>query len=236
MSPADDVARRAAEALAPAIGHRFTEESLLAEAMTHPSINPEHRGAAEFGYERLEFLGDRVLALVIAEWLLQRFPDEHEGQLARRHVALVRREALAQVAEDIDLGRHLILSSGEEGSGGRANAAILADACEALIGALYIDGGLEAARGFIRTAWVAAIERDLRPPQDPKTRLQEWAQARGLPLPHYETVSRSGPDHQPRFAVRVTVKGREPAEAEGASKREAAKRAAEAMLIRLDDA
>lgn len=236
MSPAGDLARRAAEALAPAIGHRFADESLLAEAMTHPSINPEHRGAAEFGYERLEFLGDRVLALVIAEWLLQRFPDEHEGQLARRHVALVRREALARVAEEIDLGRHLILSSGEEGSGGRANSAILADACEALIGALYSDGGLDAARKFIRSAWAEAIKRDLRPPQDPKTRLQEWAQARGLPLPHYETVSRSGPDHQPRFEVRVTIQGREPAEAEGASKREAAKLAAEAMLARLDEA
>ncbi|NBB84202.1 MAG: ribonuclease III [Alphaproteobacteria bacterium] len=236
MSPAERGARDAAEALEPAIGHRFADRALLAEAMTHPSINPEHRGAAAFGYERLEFLGDRVLALVIAEWLLQRFPHEHEGPLAKRHVAMVRREALADVAERIDLGRHLILSSGEEGSGGRANAAILADACEALIGALFIDGGLEAARGFIRSAWAEAIERDARPPQDPKTRLQEWVQARGLALPRYETVDRTGPDHQPVFEVRVVVEGREPAAATGSSKREAAKKAAEALLARLDGA
>ncbi|MEQ8967109.1 MAG: ribonuclease III [Azospirillaceae bacterium] len=230
----DDRAERAADALAAAIGHRFADPQRLREALTHPSINPEHRGEASFGYERLEFLGDRVLGLVIAEWLLERFPDEHEGELARRHVSLVRRETLAEVATEMDLGRHLFLSSGEEGSGGRANEAILADACEALIGAVYLDAGLEAVRRFIRTAWAGAVERDIRPPQDAKTKLQEWAQARGLPLPRYETIGRTGPDHQPEFQVRLTLAGHDPETASGASKREAAKRAATALLARLD--
>ena len=213
-----------------AIGYRFEDTSLLKEAMTHPSINPGDRGAATHGYERLEFLGDRVLGLVIAEWLLERFADEHEGQLAKRHTALVRREALTGVAQDIGLGSWLLMSSAEEGMGGRDNRAILADACEALIGALYLDGGLDVARAFIRKAWAAGFDRYSRPPQDPKTALQEWAQARGLPLPVYETLDRTGPDHEPVFVVQARVDGHAPARAEGTSKRLAAKRAAQALL------
>ncbi|NNG05151.1 MAG: ribonuclease III, partial [Inquilinus sp.] len=182
------------------------------------------------GYERLEFLGDRVLGLIVAEWLLERFPDEPEGALARRHTDLVRRETLAEIARGIELGRHLILSAGEAEYGGRENEAILADGCEAVIAARYLDGGLEAARRFVRSAFAEVIDRHLRPPLDAKTALQEWVQARGLPLPDYTTVSRSGPDHKPEFEVQVTIKGLPPAVGSGSSKRIAERRAAAAML------
>lgn len=221
--------------LAQALGHSFRREDLLREAMTHPSVTPEERGAARFGYERLEFLGDRVLGLVIAEWLVERFPREPEGALAKRLTALVRRETLAEVAAAIGLGRHLRMSSGEAGAGGRVNAANLADACEAVIAALYLDGGLEAARRFIREAWADRIERD-RPPQDPKTALQEWAQARGLPLPRYATVARTGPDHEPVFSIRVEVEGHAPVTATGSSKRTAEREAAARLLAALGQA
>ncbi len=216
--------------LARVLGHDFHRPTLLNEAMMHPSINPEDRGTARFGYERLEFLGDRVLGLAIAEWLLERFPDEPEGALARRHTALVRRETLSRVAAALGLGRYLLLSTGEETAGGRDNAAILADACEAVIGAVHLDGGFDAARRLIRRAWADAVERDGGPPQDPKTALQEWAQARGLPLPRYETVSRAGPDHEPVFEVRVEVGGHPAVTATGTTKRAAAKLAAARLL------
>lgn len=220
------------EGLAARLGHRFRRWELLREALTHPSTAPELRGGARHGYERLEFLGDRVLGLIIAELLVERFPNEPEGTLAKRHTALVRKEALADAAESIDLGRHLILSSGEEVSGGRLNQAILADACEAVIAALYLDGGLDPARRFIHQVMGQGI--DARgPPEDPKTALQEWAQGRGRPLPIYTTVSRSGPDHDPEFQVSVTVEGEEPATGLGSSKRAAAKAAAAALLTRL---
>ena len=222
------------ESLADTLGHRFARGDLLREALTHPSVNPEDRGPAPFGYERLEFLGDRVLGLVIAEWLLELFPSEAEGALARRHAALVRRETLAQMAGDIGLGPHLLLSSGEAEAGGRDNEAILADACEAVIGALYLDGGLVPARSFIRAAWSAAVVRDEQPPRDPKTTLQEWAQARALPLPDYALVARTGPDHDPVFTVRVVVSGLPPAMASGSSKRGAERAAAAALLTQLD--
>jgi len=217
--------------LAEALGHRFAKPELLAEAMTHPSLT--ERGAAGHGYERLEFLGDRVLGLVVAEWLLERFPDEPEGSLAKRHTALVQADALAGVAEEIGLGHWLRLSPGEQGGGGRTKPAILADACEAAIGALFLDGGLDAARAFIRRRWTGRIDAATAPPQDPKTGLQEWALARGLPLPTYETLSREGPDHSPVFHVRVTVRGQEPAAASGTSKRTAEKAAAAILLKRL---
>lgn len=218
------------DALSRALGHRFADPALLREALTHPSTDLQDRGSARFGYERLEFLGDRVLGLIIAEWLLDRFPTEPEGSLARRHTALVRRETLAQIARDIGLGAHLILSPGEDESGGRENDAILADACEAVIAALYLDGGLEAPRSFIRSAFAAAIDRHERPPQDAKTALQEWAQARGLPLPDYRTVSRSGPDHKPLFEIEVSITGHPPASASGSSKRVAERQAARLLL------
>lgn len=217
------------------LGHRFADRGLLLEALTHPSSAPEDRGMASFGYERLEFLGDRVVGLVIAEWLLEKFPNEPEGSLARRHTALVRREALARVASAVDIGPFIILSLGEEGAGGRDNQAILADACEAVMAAIYLDGGLRAVSGFIRNAFLPIVEDSAAPPIDPKTALQEWAQARGLPLPRYDILSRTGPDHDPTFEIIVTIEGYEPVVASGQSKRSAEKEAAAAIMRQLPD-
>ncbi|MFN3461319.1 MAG: ribonuclease III family protein, partial [Oceanibaculum sp.] len=153
------------ETLAARLGHAFARPALLTEALTHLSAT-ERRSAA---YERLEFLGDRVLGLIVAETLLERFPKEREGDIAKRHVALVRREALAQVARTIRLGEHLKLSRSEADAGGRDNDALLADAMEAVIAALYLDGGLEAARRFVLRAWEAQLAVSGRPPQDAKT-------------------------------------------------------------------
>ncbi|WP_225764424.1 ribonuclease III [Inquilinus sp. Marseille-Q2685] len=220
------------DAFARRLGHAFREPMLLVEALTHPSVSGQKRRIAKHGYERLEFLGDRVLGLVIAEWLLERFPKEAEGAIAKRHVALVRREALVDVARAIGLGRHLVLSPGEEVVG-RENPTILADACEAVIGALYRDGGLAAASGFIRRAWAGFIDRQAAPPQDPKSALQQWALARGLKLPRYVEVSRGGSDHLPVFEIRVEIEGQPAATASGPSKRVAERDAAAALLQRL---
>ncbi|WP_420565448.1 ribonuclease III [Thalassobaculum sp.] len=213
--------------LAAILNHEFEHTEVLRRAVTHASAEPRAWNA----YERLEFLGDRVLALIVAEQLLDRFPHEREGAIAKRHVNLVRREALAQVARTIDLGRFLILSRGEEDAGSRNSDTILSDAMEAVIGALYLDGGLEAARRFILTEWNRLLELDLRPPQDPKTTLQEWAQGRKLALPRYVTVTQSGPAHAPEFTVQVIVEGQEPTTGVGRSKR-LAEQAAAAELIK----
>ena len=220
------------DALAGRLGHGVRDPQLLVEALTHPSVSGVKRKLARHGYERLEFLGDRVLGLVIAEWLLETFPKEDEGAIAKRHVALVRREALFEVAQAIGLGRHLTLSPGED-IVGRENPTILADACEAVIGALYRDGGLAAAAGFIRGAWDGFIGRHAQPPQDPKSALQQWALARGLKLPRYVEVARGGTDHQPVFEIRVEIEGQPAASASGSSKRVAERDAAAALLQRL---
>jgi ribonuclease-3 len=227
--------------LAAALGHSFRRPELLSDAVTHPSLSGMERAGKRgsrtptpgLAYERLEFLGDRVLGLVIANWLLEHYPAEREGALARRLASLVRWETLSDVAATLQLGRYLRLSTGEDESGGRNNGAILADSCEAVIGALYLDGGLPVAEKFIRSRWADLIDRTASPPQDVKTALQEWAQGRGKPLPVYETLGQTGPDHSPKFEVRVHLEGHESVTAEGASKRAAEKAAASAMLRRV---
>jgi ribonuclease-3 len=228
-----------AEELPRIIGYEFARRELFEEALTHPSaLVPEprrrrRRASAKRGYERLEFLGDRVLGLVVADYLWRRFEAEPEGDLARRHAHLVRREALARVAEGIGLGRYLLLSRSEAAAGGAGNPGILADACEALIAAIYLDGGFEAASTFVRRFWEPLIEGMEEPPRDPKTALQEWAQARGLALPAYELVATNGPDHAPLFTVIASVAGGNPATATASSKRLAEARAAAILLDRL---
>ena len=217
------------ESLSEVLGHRFARRDLLIEALTHKSAAGDGN-ANRFGYERLEFLGDRVLGLIIADILLKQFPDEDEGSLAPRFAALVRREALAEVAMKIDLARHLVLAPGEEKSGGRTNPGLLADACEAIIAALYLDAGLETASRFIVRYWAPMMAATDKPPRDAKTRLQEWAQERKLRLPVYQILSREGPAHSPTFTVRVSVEGQSPAEATGPSKRAAEQDAAGEML------
>ncbi len=213
------------------LGHRFADPDLLQQALTHPSTFGAAAGRRHgASYERLEFLGDRVLGLVVADMLYRSFPGESEGPLARRLAELARKEAIARVAESIDLGRHLVLSRGEEDGGGRQNPSLLADACEAVIGALYLDGGLEAARVFIEREWQPLLEENTRPPKDAKTALQEWAQGSGLPLPSYRIVASEGPPHDPVFEVEVEVAGRPPVTGSGRSRRAAEQAAASALL------
>jgi ribonuclease-3 len=214
---------------ADALGVSFSNPALLRAALTHRSLG----GAVN--NQRLEFLGDRVLGLIVAEGLMARFPDEDEGDLAPRLAALVSADSLAKVSQAIELGQHLGMAPSEAASGGRENAANLADACEALIGALYLDGGLAAAAAFIERHWQSLIEAQTVPPKDAKTALQEWSQARGLGLPRYRLVSSEGPDHKPTFRMAVAVAGQGEGEGEGEapSKREAERRAAEVLLARL---
>ncbi len=222
------------DTLAERLGHRFTKPDLLERALTHPSA-ATRRGPGEDSYERLEFLGDRVLGLIVADLLFQRFPAEDEGALAKRFAELVRRETLADVARDLELNRYLRLAKGEEAAGERDNPALIANACEAVIGALYLDGGLEAARGFVEAHWVARLEAAPTPPRDAKTALQEWAQGRGLPLPDYREVGRTGPAHEPVFTVEAGVEGHAPTRGEGRSKRLAEQAAAERLLAQVRD-
>jgi ribonuclease-3 len=182
-------------------------------------------------YQRLEFLGDRVLALVISEMLIETFPRAAEGELAQRLTALVRNEACAEVARTLDLGEAIRLGGGEAQSGGRRKAAILGDACEALIGAVYLDGGLEPARRFVVQNWRDKMLAATSILRDAKTTLQEWAQGRGLAAPSYAIVGRSGPDHAPRFEVEVKVEGLPACRGAGSTRREAEQDAAAAALI-----
>lgn len=211
------------------LGHRFARPGLLEQALTHPSSAT----AAWPDNQRLEFLGDRVLGLVIAEALLGAYPEESEGALAPRLNALVQRDTLAEVAGEIGLGAALRLGRSESLGGGRRKKAILADAMEALIAALYLDGGPEAARRFVLGLWRARIEAPESAPIDAKSRLQEWAQGRGLPLPDYVVQDRRGPDHAPHFTVEVRLASGETADGSAASKRRAEQAAAAAMLVQL---
>lgn len=226
--------------LARTIGYEFARPELFEEALTHPSaLVPERRhgryrkSTAKRSYERLEFLGDRVLGLVIADLLWRRFAREPEGHLTRRLTYLVRRETLARVADTLSLGRSLVLSRAEAAAGAARNPAILADVCEALIAAIYLDGGFEAASAFIRRFWEPLIDEIREPPSDPKTELQEWAQARGLALPAYELMATSGPDHALVFTVAASVAGTDRVTASASSKRIAEARAAALLLDRL---
>lgn len=211
------------------IGHSFSDPSHLEQALIHAS-NSGTPDARMESNERMEFLGDRILGLIVADLLYRRFTNENEGALSRRLTALVRMEALARIADQIGLGRYLVMSPGEEESGGRDNPALLADACEALIAALYLDGGLKAATWFVETNWQALLEEDPTPPKDAKTALQEWTQARGLGLPEYVLADQTGPSHAPEFTIAVKVSGQPDQLASGPSKRRAEQDAATAML------
>jgi ribonuclease III len=228
--------RKAADAsgLMKQLGHDFAKPSLLQDALTHPSLaGARGKKAGGTAYERLEFLGDRVLGLVVAEWLYERFPEASEGEMAKRHAALVNRDALRAVADAISLGQYLHLARGEETGAPRKNIATLPDAMEAVIGALYFDGSYAAVSKFIHQYWQKEVEVT-EAPADPKTILQEWAQGHGLPLPQYKVVSRSGPAHAPKFVIEASVKNQEPASAEGDSKRAAEKAAAKLLMEQIN--
>lgn len=210
------------------LGYRFENPALLDEALTHVSA-PKADGQS---YQRLEFLGDRVLGLAIADLLYRTFPGAPEGELSRRLAELVRRESCAEIAIAWDVGPYLKLGAGEAHAGERRNQTILADVCEAIIGAAFMDGGYEAARGLIERAFQPLLEAPRRPLRDPKSALQEWAQGRGLPPPTYAIVEQTGPDHAPRFRVMVKVKGAETEFGLGTSKRIAEQAAARSLLLR----
>lgn len=213
------------------IGHRFASPDLLARALTHSS-EAERAGEALSSNERLEFVGDRVLALLMAEWLAERFPAEREGDLGKRLAVLVAQDALAKVAATLGLAPALRIPPNEERSGVRNRASVLSDAVEAILGAIYLDGGLVPARELVRREWAPLLEASARPPVSPKTRLQEWTLGRALGLPEYMMVSSTGPSHSPVFVVRVLAAGQE-AEGSGESKRAAEQAAAEKLLAQL---
>jgi len=207
------------------LGYQFKDEALLKRALTHAGADSARSN------ERLEFLGDRVLALVVSENLYQRYPEEDEGALTRRVHTLVRWEACAKVGEEIGLWDHLVLTR-SEAAGGRARGPIVGSACEAVIAALYLDGGMEAARAFIERQWEAMFADPGADTRDAKTLLQEWAQARGKDsaAPVYVLKDQAGPDHAPRFVVEARVKGFDPVSGEGGSKRQAEQDAAAKLL------
>ncbi|MBS0574560.1 MAG: ribonuclease III [Proteobacteria bacterium] len=212
------------------IGHSFARPDLLSRALTHASIATPTRP----DNQRLEFLGDRVLGLVVAEALLKADRGASEGQLAPRYNALVRKETCADIAREIGLGEALKLGRSEMMTGGRRKDALLGDAMEAVIAAVYLDGGFEAARDMILRLWgrrVHAVEADAR---DPKTALQEWAQARGLAPPSYTEVARDGPDHEPLFTVEARMATGEAERARAGAKRQAEQAAARALLARME--
>lgn len=211
------------------LDYEFKQLWLLERALTHSST-----GAAK-NYERLEFLGDRVVGLVIAHILWETFPEEAEGDLAKRHAALVQGKMLAKLARIIKLGDAMQLSDAERAAGGSENDNILADGLEGVIGAMYVDGGLNECEAVIKRLWGNSIHIMKAPPQDPKTALQEWAQGRALPLPVYELVNKDGPDHAPTFEIKVCVEGYPPWSSKGTSRRKAEKEAAAMLLAHLQE-
>jgi ribonuclease-3 len=222
------------------LGHVFARPGLLREALTHRSAviaKPAGRGRSvpstgAGSNERLEFIGDRVLGLLIAEWLAERYPNEQEGALGPRLAQLVSQPALAAIAEQLGLPAVLAVAPGESRAGVRKLATVLADATEALIGALYLDGGLPPARAFVRRAWAEAMQTQSAPPKDSKTALQEWLLGRGMALPVYEMVSREGPPHDPVFLIAVAAAGQR-GEGRAGSKRIAERDAAADLLRKL---
>jgi ribonuclease-3 len=218
------------QAFATRIGHDFTRPELLVRAVTHSSVSTATRG----DNQRLEFLGDRVLGLVMAEALFARDMGASEGQLAPRYNALVRKETCADVARDIDLGAVLKLGRSEQLSGGRRKEALLGDAMEAVIAAVYRDAGFETARSMILRLWGNRIDKVDDDARDAKTALQEWAQARGLPPPAYVETGRDGPDHAPQFRIEARLQTGETVTAKAGSKRAAEQAAAKSLLDRLD--
>ncbi len=212
------------------IGHEFRRPELLLRAVTHASIG----SASRPDNQRLEFLGDRVLGLVMSEALLTADEGATEGQLAPRFNALVRKETCAEVAREVALGEVLKLGRSEMLSGGRRKEALLGDAMEAVIAAVHLDAGFETARALVLRLWAARIGTVEADARDPKTALQEWAQARAMPPPSYTETARKGPDHQPVFTVQVSLTSGETAEATAGSKRAAEQAAARALLERME--
>jgi ribonuclease-3 len=214
------------------IGYKFRDTKLATRALTHLSTSTIEPGSRLDSYQRLEFLGDRVLGLIVAQMLYEAYPQASEGELSMRLATLVRGETCAEVAKEWEVGPHLMLGAGEVKAGGRRKAAILADVCESLIGAVFIEGGFEAASKVVAGSWRERMRAVSEPERDAKTAMQEWAQARALRAPLYLEVERSGPAHAPKFTMQVTLDGFEPAQGSAPSKRAAEQAAAQAFMAR----
>jgi ribonuclease-3 len=222
----------AVNAMEKRVGHEFADRTLMVTAFTHVSALAPSRHRRE-SYQRLEFLGDHVLGLVVSDMLYRAFPNADEGELSKRLSDLVRKESCADVAEELGLGEDIKLGAvGNAMANARLRKAVLGDICEAVIGAIYLDGGHQAAARFVERHWTKRMTKHRRPVRDPKTGLQEWAQSKGLPTPVYREVDRTGPHHDPVFRVEVSLPGLEPAEGTGPSKRQAEKSAALVMIER----
>jgi ribonuclease-3 len=213
------------------IGHKFADPGLLLTAMTHVSALKPSRKRGE-SYQRLEFLGDHVLGLIVSDMLYRSFPNADEGELSKRLADLVRKESCADVAKSLGLADDIKLGAVGPGAGARLRKSVLGDICEAVIGAVFLDGGYPAASDFVERNWVERMRKPRQPLRDPKTVLQEWAQGKGLPTPVYREVERTGPHHDPQFRVAVDLPGLAPAEGVGGSKRAAEKVAASVMIER----
>lgn len=220
------------------IGHCFSDRVLLTQALTHTSVVKPPTGRHD-NYQRLEFLGDRVLGLMVAHALYERFPEAKEGELSRRLAELVRKETCAGVAERWGVAPHIVFGNGVPKTANRANRSILGDVCESIIGAVFLDGGYDAARRVVARGFADAISGPAAARRDPKTALQEWIQSKGGQPPIYTLIERTGPEHAPQFRIEVAGTGLEPVEGAGASKRSAEQNAAEnalrALGLRKDD-
>jgi ribonuclease-3 len=223
--------KAATAAIEARIGHPFADPTLLATAFTHVSALKSSRKRGD-SYQRLEFLGDHVLGLIVSDMLYRAFPNADEGELSKRLADLVRKESCADVAKSLGLLDDIKLGAVGAGAGARLRKSVLGDVCEAVIGAIFLDGGYVAAAGFVERNWTERMRKPRRPLRDPKTVLQEWAQGKGLPTPVYREVERTGPHHDPQFRVAVDLPGLEPAEGVGGSKRAAEKVAASVMIER----
>jgi ribonuclease-3 len=224
-------AAAATAALEARIGHTFADPLLLATAFTHVSALKPARSRGE-SYQRLEFLGDHVLGLIVSDMLYRAFPNADEGELSKRLADLVRKESCADVAKSLGLVDDIKLGQVGASASARLRKSVLGDICEALIGAIFLDGGYAAAAQFVERNWIERMRKPRRPLRDPKTVLQEWAQGKGLPTPVYREVERTGPHHDPQFRVAVDLPGLDPAEGVGGSKRAAEKVAASVMIER----
>ncbi len=213
------------------IGHQFSDPNLLITAFTHVSALKPQRKRNE-SYQRLEFLGDHVLGLIVSDMLYRAFPNADEGELSKRLAELVRKESCADVAKSLGLADDIKLGAVGASVGARLRKSVLGDVCEAVIGAIFLDGGYAAAAEFVTRNWTERMHKPRRPLRDPKTVLQEWAQGKGLPTPVYREVERTGPHHDPQFRVAVDLPGLAPAEGVGGSKRAAEKVAASVMIER----
>jgi ribonuclease-3 len=214
------------------LGYKFRDPELATRALTHLSAAGAGAEGRLQSYQRLEFLGDRVLGLAIAQMLYETYPQASEGALSMRLAALVRRETCAEVAKEWEVGAQVVLGPGEAHGGGRKKAAILSDVCESLIGAAFIEAGYDVARQVVERSWRARMHAAAEPARDAKTAMQEWAQARALRAPRYVEIDRSGPPHAPRFTIEVSLDGYEPAQGSAASKRAAEQVAAQAFMAR----